>query len=145
MSKKTPVMSHDPLLGLEDDAAATGEETISEPSVDAGLAAGGDAEVMEAAASEASFALPDSLTIADVDELHKTLNGLLVNDGVLELDGGDVEMVDGAGLQLLAALFKEAASRQKVLRWQATSDALRRGAQDIGLSELLSLDASEAA
>jgi anti-anti-sigma regulatory factor len=123
-------MSHDPLSGLMETPA--------------------DAEVAQAqeaaeATAESVFALPDTLTITDVGTLHKAFLPRLDQGTALVLDGQAVERVDGAGLQLLTAVFKEAAARQLPVHWHAASEALRRGAAELGVDRLLGLGDDRAA
>jgi len=148
MSKKTPVMSHDPLSALADPAGPMPDHE----GLSAGTAQPGEDGEDRAPARESADAaagsvleLPDTLTIADVGTLHKTLGPLLNDSTALVIDGGSVERVDGAGLQLLTALFKEAVARQLPVRWQAASGVLRRGAADLGVGVLLGLEDDRAA
>lgn len=125
MSKKQPVMSHDPLAAFP----ATDEPVDAAPPAESSVPArDGDA---------AAITLPVSMTIADVGELHESLSNKLSEGQKLCLDGSEVEIADGAGMQLLAALFKEAGERQLAVEWTQTSDVLTSAAAQIGLSEIL--------
>ena len=84
--------------------------------------------------------LEDSLTIVEVGELHQVLLGMLNGVGTINLRGGEVIRVDGAGIQLLAALMKEAVQRQMQVRWVNSSTALRTAAAQLGLNRVLGLD-----
>jgi anti-anti-sigma regulatory factor len=135
-------MSHDPLSELAEPplqpAADEKVTTASAAVAEAGVEPVPGQGAVEAAA-ESVVELPDTLTITDVGTLHKTFLGLLDDGTAPVLDGEAVEMVDGAGLQLLTAVFKEAAARQLPVRWHAASDTLRRGAAELGVHLLLDL------
>lgn len=84
--------------------------------------------------------LEQSLTIAEVGEWHSNLLSQCDAEKCLILNGGDLEMVDGAGLQLLVALMKEMVERQVTVSWSSSSETLKLAAQSIGLSDVLGLD-----
>ena len=138
MSKKQPVMSHDPLADL----AAPNESAPVQDEV----ADGGDVSSDGAQSSDAStmnVTLPVSMTIADVGELHAGLRDGLSGDEPVQLNGGEVEIIDGAGMQFLAALFKAAGEKQLTIDWSATSDVLVRAAEQIGLTAELKLQGAQ--
>lgn len=83
--------------------------------------------------------LGSSLTVTDVAEMYRRLAVRLAGPDALELDGSQMEMVDGAGLQLLLALFKQAAQDGYCITWLGASPALRRAARTVGLAEALQL------
>ena len=138
MSKKQPVMSHDPLADVSatdvSEPTAIASADSDEASSDAGLADSGVGS---------SVALPSSLTISDVGELYADLLQRLSSGESLHLEGGDIEVVDGAGLQCLAAFFKDAAEKQIAVEWTSTSDALLQGAEQIGLGAALNLQGTQ--
>jgi anti-anti-sigma regulatory factor len=85
---------------------------------------------------------PD-LTIADV-ELKKIELAHVLSDGFsVKLNGEDIEHIDGAGLQLLAVFFKEAAKANLDISWLEVSASLREAVKVIGLVELLKISVSE--
>ena len=59
------------------------------------------------------------------------------------IDGGKVEEIDTAILQLLASVWMTGAKQGVECRWRAASEALRRIAKLIGVAELLNLDGVE--
>lgn len=128
MSKKHPVMSHDPLADLSEP-----QVTSAEPAVSPG-AEGAEDQPVE---------LPSSLTIADVGELHSTLVPKLQRVAPLFLDGKHVEVVDGAGLQLLASLVKTALEKGIEIRWQGASDGLLRAASQFGIAGRLGMSGDQ--
>ena len=83
--------------------------------------------------------LASSLTIAEVSSLKKTILDLFRSASGVTLDGAEIEQVDGAGIQLLAAVMKEAGERQIEIRWSGASQQLRSAATQLGLDELLGL------
>ncbi|MCB1881142.1 MAG: STAS domain-containing protein [Gammaproteobacteria bacterium] len=85
--------------------------------------------------------LEGSLTIAEVGGLQQVLLNMLNGTGSINLRGGEVNRVDGAGVQLLAALMKEAAQRRMQVHWIDSSTALRTAAAQLGLDRALGLDA----
>lgn len=124
MSKRKPVMSHDPLAEVPSAATGKADTTSAEDSAPAAALA----------------VLDSSLTIADVSECHTCLRLHLQGEGALQLDGGAVEMIDGAGLQLLAACVKQAREQGREVRWQHISDPLALAAHTLGVAEALALD-----
>ncbi len=122
MSKKQPVMSHDPLADLpasdvQDDVAPASSQD------DRGL-----------------VVLPATITIADLGGLHAAFAAKLAQGGPLQLDGGEVETIDGAGVQLLAALFKAGREKGFAIEWSATSEKVIQAARQLGLSAHMQLN-----
>jgi anti-anti-sigma regulatory factor len=130
MSRKKPLMSHDPL----EDVVADGPEP-------------NDREVDEAAdAAEAGgvVALEANFTIAEVAGQRDRLAAAVVPGGELLVDAGELEMIDGAALQLLAAVANECRARACRLTWRNVPETLRRNAAVMGLEEALGLHAEPA-
>ncbi|MCB1819832.1 MAG: STAS domain-containing protein, partial [Gammaproteobacteria bacterium] len=63
------------------------------------------------ASSTVELQLPASFTIADVAEVHSLLRDSLVAMSSLSIDAAQVETIDTAGLQLLAAAHKTAVEK----------------------------------
>lgn len=82
--------------------------------------------------------LPDSLDITLAAAFKETLDELLQGESI-EIDGSQVERVDGCALQLLVAFVQEARLRSIALTWVAPSAALCRAASCLGLSGVLAL------
>ena len=131
MSKKQPVMSHDPLAELG----------ASSPSPDVGVVGSGETagDGRHQDAGEALLTLPASLTIAEVGEVHTALMHHLSNTAAVRVDGSGVEIIDGAGLQLLTAFVKAAGEKTMVVTWQAASEVLGKAARQIGVDAVLKL------
>lgn len=88
----------------------------------------------------APIELPAKLSIAQSQELHRTLTQHLAGAEPLLLDGSRVEEIDTAILQLLASAWISGAQRGVACKWQAASPALRESATLIGVSEILQLE-----
>jgi anti-anti-sigma regulatory factor len=142
-----PVIDHDPLASAE---GATGEAEKQAPAKPAPAkkavkktAAKKTAEPTAEAEAPGSdgFDMGDSLTIAEVADSHRRLTELLASGGAITLDGGGIEGIDGAGLQLLAALMRDASGQGIEVNWSGASDALKAAADQVGLTDVLGLSA----
>jgi anti-anti-sigma regulatory factor len=87
--------------------------------------------------------LVERMSIAQSAELHRTLMICLAGGAPLLIEGGRVEQIDTAVLQLLVSAWLGAAKRGIECRWQSASQALRRSATLIGVAEILRLNGSE--
>ena len=148
MSMKQNVMEHDPLAILtEPDTFA---DTVTDDNV--GALREDVSEMHTAVATDeknepedkmtpglAAFGFPEQLGIEEVDGVHAQLIGLLDSGENVLLDAADIGVIDGAGMQLLAAFFKDAVDRQISVEWIGASDALKTAAKIIGLDGLLRL------
>jgi anti-anti-sigma regulatory factor len=81
--------------------------------------------------------LGESLTIADVTNLNSEVATIFDSGNRVSIDGSEIEQVDGAGLQLLAVLVKEAAERQVEISWDGVSESLEQAAAQMGIADLL--------
>lgn len=88
------------------------------------------------AAGQSVFSLPTRLTASQAGALREALVPLITHRE-LTLDGGDVDSVGVAGLQVLAALMKSRAPRPT--RWSAVNPTLLEAAHLSGLTRLLAL------
>ena len=86
------------------------------------------------------IALGARLSIAEAVDLHKMFTKRIAQGAPIVIDGGRVEEIDTAILQLLASVWMTGASQGIECRWQSASEALRRIAKLIGVAELLNLD-----
>jgi len=129
MSDKKKVMEHDPLaeMGNDDDPQAVSAEQD-------------DAQETAAVSDVGVLDFEQSLTIAEVGELRETLLIQCDTENTLNLKGGDIESIDGAGLQFLASLVKEATEMHIVITWIDASDELKKAAESVGLAGVLGLD-----
>lgn len=144
-----PVIDHDPLANTEEDAVPENEvaaeakpspakKTVKKKAVakKATEAVVETPEVAEAPATD-DFVLGESLTIVEVADSHQRLMERLAAGGSVSLDGGSVEGVDGAGLQLLAVFMKDAKAQGVEVSWSDISDALKVAVNQVGLTEAL--------
>ena len=97
-----------------------------------------------AAAAEAAIGLPADCRMAALPALGEQLFGALESPSV-RLDGGAVERVDTAALQLLALFRREATARGRAVSWHGASGPLRDAAGVLGLAQALDLPASQPA
>jgi len=142
-TKKQEVMDHDPLADLDLADAAVGGGVTDNPQ----LPSNEKLALPEAAMNEAPMEQMDGrvleldscLTIAEVGPLAEQLAGVFDSGDSLVLNGGEIEQIDGAGIQLLAGLMKEAAAQQAQVAWSGTTVVLREAAAQLGLAELLHL------
>ncbi len=133
-----PVMNHDPLQGMEPSA---------EPADDgAGLnTTAPSVEATAPAAKENVVTLGESLTIQDVAGMLETLRRSLELGGTVTLNAGELDQVDGAGIQLLCTFVKEAVNQHIEVKWVATAEKLQSAAELLGLAEVLNLSIKQAA
>ncbi len=141
-------MNHDPLADLEptpgEGMGLFGVESPAAAVPDrAGSAPAPVEEPAPGVAEDAVLRLDSCLTVAEVGELGGQLLGVFDGGSDLALDGSGIEQIDGAGVQLLAALMKEAALQQVSVSWTGSSPELREAAAQLGLSELLHLQPPE--
>lgn len=94
----------------------------------------------KSAVSSNILSLDGSIVISNVLEWHGKMVAAISGQDELVLDGGEIEQIDGSGLQLLVALMKEAAMSKTNISWKSASDVLCRNAAQLGLTEILSLD-----
>ena len=93
------------------------------------------------ACEAARVLLPADCRMAAQAALKADLLGAL-EAGAIVLDGGQVERVDTAALQLLVLFRRELDARGGRLHWRGTSDALNEAAGLLGLTQLLNLPAT---
>lgn len=86
-----------------------------------------------------TLVLPAELTICSAAQTRESWLGMLASDaeGPLRVQGGDVDDIDAAGLQLLVSLRRTLAARQRALHLLEPSEVLRAACARAGLSELL--------
>jgi len=131
--KSEPDMSHGYPVGSEDEAFG---DIPSVPPDRMGLYSS------TAEAHRDVLVLPDNLTIVEVGEFHAELGRWLNAGGSVAIDGNAVEMIDGAGLQLMTAFVRDMQQRADKVYWINPSDALARAAGRMGLHKALMLDHS---
>lgn len=98
-------------------------------------------EVQEATGGCATVHLGSSLDITVVADVQTRLRQALDAGSGIALDGGGLDRVDGAGLQLLAAFAKHARDANIPVNWCAVSPCLEQSAHLCGLGSCLGLPA----
>jgi anti-anti-sigma regulatory factor len=86
------------------------------------------------------IALGESLVISSAIDWREKMAAAISGNDKVKLNGGEVERIDGVGLQLLVALMKEAVNSNATVSWDSASDVLIDGAAQLGLIEILGLD-----
>lgn len=87
-----------------------------------------------------AFVLDSQCTLREAEAFKAALRSALDSSGDLVLDGGAVERIDTAGLQLLTSFAAHLRMAERRLVWTGVSDALRGGAERLGLGEALGLE-----
>lgn len=80
-----------------------------------------------------------SMTIRNVTTFQSELAQRLDESGPVRIDGGGVERIDTATLQLLAAFVRDMRTDGRAVEWVECSAALRSAASSLGLESALSL------
>jgi len=97
-----------------------------------------ESETEETPVLDSVIKLNSAQDISQAAELHKQVIAL-INDSDIIFDGGEVERIDAASLQVLTATFRQAEKYGSKVSWQAPSDALKKSAELLGLTEILNL------
>jgi ABC-type transporter Mla MlaB component len=79
-------------------------------------------------------------TLRDIADLQFSL--VAARGDPLLVDGGSVERIDTAGLQLLVALAQRQQRSGGRLEWKSVSTELQKGSERLGLGEALDLPAA---
>ena len=83
------------------------------------------------------IALGDSCTIHEARALHAHLLAQAALPGPYEIDGGSVQQVDTAGVQLVVAFALDCLERNIPYAWKARSAALDDAIRVLGVGALL--------
>ena len=78
--------------------------------------------------------------IQEVMTVWDDLKHRIVQESVLLLEVARLEQVDGAGIQLLCALMKEARTVGARIEWEGHSGALQESAHRMGLAAFLGFE-----
>ncbi len=108
-------------------------EAVKEPEVESVM-------VAEACSNSNQINLGDSLGIQNVGQIMADIGAAFDLGTPIELNGEDVERIDGAGLQLLCMLMKSAGEKGVQIGWNSPSETLVEGAKQLGLQDLLQLN-----
>ncbi|MDX2507152.1 MAG: STAS domain-containing protein [Gammaproteobacteria bacterium] len=74
------------------------------------------------------------------EKLNHLLNEKLTQKSAIVLNAGNIERIDGAGLQLLAAFCKAAELLHISIEWQGCSEAVKKSAELSGLTGSLKIE-----
>jgi len=105
----------------------------------------GEDKTVESALAERSnwsggeLQLGDSLTIMDAENLKNDFLKIIIDGMGVTLDASELEQVDGAGLQLLAAFYKDAMRKGVAVNWNKISRSLDDAVTMMGMKEALGL------
>jgi ABC-type transporter Mla MlaB component len=83
--------------------------------------------------------LGENLTIQNLSELIVSVRRVFDMEGQINIDASKLERVDGAGLQLLCMLFKEAYKQHLTLAWVNATEPLCMAADIMGVTDHLQL------
>jgi anti-anti-sigma regulatory factor len=89
--------------------------------------------------NEEILALGESLTVQEVGSMMGGLRAALNAGGPIVIDAAELSQIDGAGVQLLCLLFKEAGERNIPCAWREHSLPLQQAVKQLGLSDELHL------
>ena len=138
--KKRAVMSHDPLEEMEEvTSISNADEDCSQTSVVSTMD-NSDMQTKIKSGSEIEIELGESLTIQEVSETVDKVSSVFDTGSQIIIKSNELMRVDGAGVQLLCAIFKEASLKQVGIRLHEPTEALRTAATYLGMSELLMPD-----
>lgn len=84
--------------------------------------------------------LGEQLNIANVHDRHLAWRDIVASEADLSVNGGELEKVDSAGLQLLLVLKRATEQASRKFRWASVSDELMQVAALVDLSRELELD-----
>ena len=85
------------------------------------------------------ISLGEELTIQEVTDMKEKLATAFDSGSKILLKSDELTRVDGAGIQLLCAFFKEASIKQVEIAWTRENDLLKNAAKQLGMSNLLAL------
>lgn len=89
---------------------------------------------------ELTVDLGDQLNIANVHDRHLAWRDLVASDADLVIDGGALEKIDSAGLQLLLVLKRTVEQTSRKFIWGRVSEELAMVADLVDLSAELELN-----
>jgi chemotaxis protein CheX len=90
--------------------------------------------------ARAAFVLPPSLELAQAEPLHAALSGLIAREGPLCIEGGGVERVSTACVQVLAAAAIAARGSRRPFELASPSSILSNAVRDLGLQGVFGLE-----
>lgn len=87
-----------------------------------------------------TVACGDVLDISVVGQKHTEFKNALESKQAIEIAAGELQRIDGAGIQMLVALFRQAEQDQLEINWKGKSESLLEAASLLGLQKQLHLD-----
>ncbi|MGA7799385.1 MAG: STAS domain-containing protein [Gammaproteobacteria bacterium] len=100
--------------------------------------------VPEPSGESAVVGLGSTLDITVAADMHQRLRRVLEPNSAVSLDAGELERVDAAGLQVLAAFAEQARGEHVRVQWLAVSPCLEEAALLTGLAGCLGLSSAVA-
>jgi len=94
---------------------------------------------IEHTADTTHVTLATVLGVTDARLLYDKLDGALSDATALVVDGGRVERVDAAAMQILANFSRTARARGLAVAWQNPSAGLQQAARMLGMQNLLEM------
>lgn len=133
--KNVEVITHDPFMemdvSMKSETRQEKDSTAKESEI--------SASTNDSAAMGNRVILDENLTIQEVGEVVAQVRSAFDLGTPITLEVGGLSRVDGAGVQLLCALFKESLDQQVDIIWNGDSEALNSAAAQLGVAEVLQL------
>ena len=89
--------------------------------------------------SDVNFVLDKKITIKCIDDFESKLNFDIAITKEVIFDGGEVEIIDTAGLQVLVGVVNKAKAASKNISWSGASDELKQLSSVLALNDHLGL------
>jgi ABC-type transporter Mla MlaB component len=122
--KNVEVITHDPFMemdvSMKSETRQEKDSTAKESEI--------SASTNDSAAMGNRVILDENLTIQEVGEVVAQVRSAFDLGTPITLEVGGLSRVDGAGVQLLCALFKESLDQQVDIIWNGDSEALNSAA-----------------
>jgi anti-anti-sigma regulatory factor len=83
--------------------------------------------------------LKECLTIQEVSGMTHSIKTIFDSGMSLLIDVSDIQRIDGAGLQLLSAIVKEANDKMIDITWKGYSKAFNDAVLHYGLNKIINL------
>jgi anti-anti-sigma regulatory factor len=135
--EKESVLGSDPLEWMAESVSKTHtrqriiDQTTPHPTGEENMA-----KQTETLSDSTLIKLPAQFTIGEVAAVHERFLESIKSSDAIKLDASEVVKVDGAAMQLMAALFVTAKTAHLQLCWEKSSDVLQDAAKLLGLLPL---------
>lgn len=128
-AKKTSRLGHDPLDDLNADTIE--KESDQTQSIEPNE----DIIKMESNDTPSTLHLPSRFSIAEVAEVREHMSSIMKQkQTTIEVDAGEVELVDTAAIQLLHAFSEQAKTSGKTLHWQSQSEKIKEASRMLNIN-----------